>query len=330
MPDEILAHPPTGSDHLTDRARITAVGQRMLIDRWTVDIVDAFRTTGIDAVLLKGPVIARWLYDDPVARGYSDADLLVRRSDLNRARTVLTDRGFSIIGAVVGPPWSSAGHAETWFRERGHAAVDLHRCLHGLEHLADDHLFEDIWRDREQLDLGGHEVPVPAMRWRVLHLVLHLQPKDHPGTRPWNDVVQALGRVEIDAWRAAARLAADLGVTDTMGPLLRLVEGGSDMADALGLPVEPSSALVRHHRRHAPGLVRFGYRLRDGGLRRFPHTLRMAVAPPVSKLSASYPVARRGTAGLVVAYAWRVVRLPAVVLRAVRHQLSQRVERRLR
>ncbi|QXC60858.1 nucleotidyltransferase family protein [Aquihabitans sp. G128] len=299
--------------------RLAAIGWRLLLDHATVAVVRSLGTAGVDAILLKGPVIARWLYDAPDDRRYVDIDLLVAASDLDATRRVLAGQAFVLVSAAL--PASGGPHAETWFRERDHVAVDLHRCLHGLEHLEGDAGFDLVWRDHERLDLGGDApLAVPGVAVRTLHAVLHLQPKDDPGSRAWVDLERAVSRVDLATWRAAAELAAEVGVREEVGPLLRLVDGGAALADELGLPSVPSAQLLRHHRRHAPRLDRLVRRIRGGSPAEVRRAIRMTLAPPPSRVRLSYPIARRGGLGLAAAYLWRIARFPWLVLESVRHR----------
>jgi len=59
--------------------------------------IDAvFEEHGIEAVALKGPLLAERLYDSPSARPTSDVDLLVREADLDRAVEALRALGYEI------------------------------------------------------------------------------------------------------------------------------------------------------------------------------------------------------------------------------------------
>ena len=54
-----------------------AAANALLLDLAAARASAALRDAGIRAILLKGPVIARWLYDDGSERNYGDVDLLV-------------------------------------------------------------------------------------------------------------------------------------------------------------------------------------------------------------------------------------------------------------
>jgi len=59
------------------------------------EVLDAFSTAGIEAVVLKGAALAHVLYADPGLRPMSDIDLLVDPQLTGRAQAVLAELGFS-------------------------------------------------------------------------------------------------------------------------------------------------------------------------------------------------------------------------------------------
>ncbi len=307
---------------MTEDRHVEAVGQRMFVDGWTARTTTALRAEGVEPILLKGPAVADWLWPDGrAARTYADADLLVAGDDVERSRTVLVSEGFARVGAPLEVPVDRRRrHAETWFRERDHAAVDLHVTLHGLEHLDPAVVQRHIAAGATPIRVGRLAMTAPAIDLRALHLVLHIQPKDRPGTKAWSDLERAIEVVDRSTWVDAAALAEGWGVADAMGALLRLVPSGGPLADDLGLPEAPPPWLVQHHRRHALPAARAGHRLRSARPREVPAVLARLAVPPTRAMVVSYPEARRGRLGLAVAHLHRWVRLPGHALRAARQR----------
>src|ERR1700733_12035032 len=103
--------------------------RNLLVDLVTAEVADLFDAAGIDCILLKGPVIADWLYPDAI-RGYGDSDLLVAPLDWERAVALLTNHGFTDYLAPLAHPRmeSLAGTAFV----RGPDNVDLHCTIAGL------------------------------------------------------------------------------------------------------------------------------------------------------------------------------------------------------
>src|SRR5580658_4195633 len=74
--------------------RYSRLARNFAIDALTAEVASAFAGEGIDTVVLKGPVLARWLYPDGV-RHYVDSDLMVAPGNRARAVGVLERLGFA-------------------------------------------------------------------------------------------------------------------------------------------------------------------------------------------------------------------------------------------
>jgi hypothetical protein len=57
-------------------------------------LMDRFTAAGVEAIAIKGPVLAAQAYGDPAARSYNDLDLLVRQRDIRRATEMMIDEGY--------------------------------------------------------------------------------------------------------------------------------------------------------------------------------------------------------------------------------------------
>ncbi|CAN5349976.1 hypothetical protein BH18GEM1_BH18GEM1_06980 [soil metagenome] len=88
LPDRILSL-------LSDRFR-TNSERNLALAAELLKILKLLEDRGIPAVPFKGPVMAEHLYGDLAFREFYDLDVLVRRSDVLRARDLLTDRGYHV------------------------------------------------------------------------------------------------------------------------------------------------------------------------------------------------------------------------------------------
>jgi hypothetical protein len=309
-----------------DHGRIARAGQALRIDNWTVAVIGALRDAGVRPLLLKGPAVVEWLYGgDRTARGYGDADVLVAPADFESARGVLRHLGFACttpISTVV--PGAPLRHAECWFRARDHASVDLHRYLHSTAHLDAEQIWDVVSRDAETIQVQGVAVEVPSERVRALHAVLHIRPKDRPGTQAWTDLEQAIAQLHPATWRAARAVAAELEVEATMGALLRLLPAGRPLADELDLPSAAPSYLVVEHDPSAPPVARFLAQARALGGTQGAWVVVRKVFPSPAYVRAGWPFARRGPAFLVAAYAWRLLLAPVRLVEWARFRASSR------
>ncbi|HEX4364847.1 MAG TPA: nucleotidyltransferase family protein, partial [Solirubrobacteraceae bacterium] len=209
-------------------ARLNPVVHRLRVDTWAADAVTALRARGINAVLLKGPVIARWLYaDDPSERRYQDVDLLVSPADQAATREVLVELGYELQGGIM--PELDEPHARVFERHTDGAEVDLHRVLHGMEGVPTERVWRTVMMHTETLRVGNVEVATPDEPLRALHLVLHTSFRDGPGTRAWADLQRGLEMIELATWEQAVALARSLGVTSELGHRLALVPEAAEL-----------------------------------------------------------------------------------------------------
>jgi hypothetical protein len=107
------------------RARVTEV------DAVTAAVANVFAAGGIDTIVLKGPVLAKWLYPDEV-RPYVDSDLMVAPKQRARAVGVLERLGFAEHCEWM-PTLLSLDPGGTAFNRSGGGMVDLHCQLPGLD-----------------------------------------------------------------------------------------------------------------------------------------------------------------------------------------------------
>ncbi len=282
------------------------------VDHATVEAVDALRAAGVRPVLQKGPVIAQWLYaDDPSQRAYNDTDLLVAPDDLAPAAEVLDGLGYRPVAASgLRFRHQVPRQARCWFRDRDRAAIDLHRTIHGTERLDPALVWGAAVEQPETVDVLGTRMEVPGEPFRLLHLVLHIRPKDHPGSRAWTDLERAVDVISDDRWRGAVRLAERLGVAGSTGPLLRLSDRGGELADRLGLPRRWPSYLRLQYGGDGTTAARFAA---DFLQIAWPDRVRLAVewvAPPPDHVRRRWPLAATGPSGLAIIYVTRLVLVP--------------------
>jgi hypothetical protein len=307
-----------------------SIALRLRVDGWTAEVVGAMRQAGIRPILLKGPVIARWLYaGDPAARTYCDCDLLVAPDETERARALLEQLGFT---AQPHPTLAAdEHHARIFVRESDGANVDLHRTLHGMEATDPRAVWAHACSHLVTMAVGGVTVEVPDTVLATLNVALHLAPGDGPRAKAWRDLERALATVDGDGWRAAVALSRELGIEHELAVRLRRLPEGARLADGLELSTEGSayySVLGSIDAGRAPrGLLTLTLlrSQRGHGAR-----LRYAAAkllPPAEQLRREHALARRGPAGLLAARVARVAvvltRLPAALV-AYRRELGRR------
>jgi hypothetical protein len=290
------------------------------IDALTAEVAGAFTGEGIGTVVLKGPVLAKWLYPDEVRR-YVDSDLMVAPGNWARAIGVLERLGF-----VEHCPWMptplSLDIGCTEF-DRGGVVVDLHCRLQGLDG-DPDAIWGCLAASAERQVIGGVELRVPDRDTVLLHVVLHAaQHANMVDGKPLEDLRRALACVEESRWSSALELARAYRGVPAFAAGLRLLPEGGDLARRLDLGEEGSLkyALLREdviaEELYALLCARVGIRrkLAIAASRGFP-------GPDYMRWWSS--LARRGKRGLAGAYLWRAVWVIGQALGAIRALLRIR------
>jgi hypothetical protein len=230
------------SDLSADRtASLRVMGRSLQVDAYTAEVVRAMHARGVRPVLLKGPVLRRWLYaGEPQKRGYSDADLFVAPEHQTLAEATLEHLDFQSSETAL---LLQDLQNKAFRRERDGANVDLHGTFHGLQDLDRHHVWKLLSGHLETHELPGQTlVDAPDAPLRALLVVLHLGAAEGPTSKAWSDLQRALDQVDRSVWVAAAALARELGAEVEMALRLRRLPDGSALASELGLPEDGDSA----------------------------------------------------------------------------------------
>lgn len=309
-----------------------AAANTLRIDLATVEAVGFLAAAGVPAILLKGPSFARWLYEDPLARRYTDADLLVAPEHLAAARATLASHGFT--APFSGPGHELIHHAEPWIRSPDGAEIDLHHRLPGI---TDARAAWEVLKSRTaSISLRGHDVTILDEPARALHLVLHAA--EHGTERPptMRDLEVALERLDVAVWEEAAVLARRTGAETAFRSGLRLTPEGAALLERIGPGQDRDSSweLAQILRDEEPGgapvqgLVWFRS---VRGFRAKAALVLFKVFPPKGVLATWSPLARRGPGGVLLARIWRpfwlLLHAPGAVVRYRRARSIQRERR---
>ena len=217
--------------------RMTAGAPRQrAVDIASAEAVVALDTAGIAVVLLKGPVIARWLYADGEPRWYNDCDLLLREADLEAAAVVLTDLGYSRRPSPPDDPALVASvHSDVWTRAQDTVALELHWTLVGLE-ATPRSVWDVLSADTPPIIVGGVEMRCLSERGRALHLALHLAQHGSTSRQPAEDLRRGIAQLDFDVWTGARELSARLCGDSAFAAGLCACPGGEALAARLQLP----------------------------------------------------------------------------------------------
>ena len=314
-------------DHRSPSERAKTAAHNLSLDLVTAEVVTALDAAGVKSILLKGPSVARWLYDGPGLRAYADCDLLVAPGEFPRAQGVLLALGFAPEPDRAG--LEELGVGQEWKRADG-AIVDLHRRLTSFD---DDP--ERAWsllsNKTEPLHVGGRDIEVLREDARALHVALHALHHAIEGTKARHDLSLAVARLPSSLWLEAARLATELGVDEALGAGLRMEEGGEAVARRAGLPEAESMAVAL--RTEASSRFDLEYALALGQFAGLGATQRMRalarrLVPPRAYMRSWAAFMGGGKMGLLRAYLYRPLWIAGRALSTI--ALIRRSRRRAR
>lgn len=306
-----------------------ATAESLAIDAATVETVDALSRAGIRSLLLKGPAMARLLYEPGEGRSWDDADLLVPPELHRRAIEVLAAIGFRprISDPVERGSVPYAVHLVRAARSAGGAApesIDLHLGFAGVEAPAGT-LWDSLSAEPDRVELFGRPVEVPSVPARLALVALHAAAHGPGHVRSRRDLDRAIERFGDSEWAAAASLARDWQATDFFVVGLGLDPAGAELLGRLGISHVPSRAAAMRGDGMPRALRSVEQLRRAAGAGERLRLVARKVVPSPELLRTWKPLARRGRGGLAVAYLWRpfwlLCQLPPLVfsyLRAAR------------
>jgi hypothetical protein len=307
--------------------RAALVTRREKLDAATAEAFNAFRASGVDAILLKGAALADALYRPGEPRGYFDIDVLVGPVHRVTAEAVLTELGYRSFSEVRGvDDIGGALHADIWLGamvgfDRGFAGVmiDLHRRLEGCR-APDAVIWEALSGDRGSVEVAGIAVPTLGLPGMALSVALHVAQHGPRDAKAVGDLSRALERWPRGVWREAAALAQDVGGKESFAAGLRLLPAGTTLADELGLGSAERVLWDLANRQLRPrGTFHLEALIGSGSVRDKLGVVRRALLPTRAWIGWEMRWATRSPAHLALAYVLHIARSPAWAVRAIRY-----------
>ncbi len=282
--------------------RLLAV-RNLAIDRLAAEVAAEFAGARIESVVLKGPVLAAWLYPEDV-RPYGDADLLVAPERWDDAVAVLVGLGFADrLGPMAHPRMESFNSTAFIRGAADEDNLDLHCAIHGLE-APPERIWAGFGSGAATQEIGGAELRVPGRPALALHVALHAA--HHTEPKPVEDLRRALAVADDGLWAQAWGLARELDGEAAFASGLRRLPAGEELAGRLGIDARTRS--VRHDVRHqgVPTAEGIDSLLAPGqNLRGRIATVARELFPRPDFMRWWSPLARRGPLGLALSYPWR-------------------------
>ena len=193
-----------------------------------LELLDAFEADGIPAIPFKGPSLAMLVYGNLALRRFSDLDISVLESDLQRVFELLTARGYQTRFELTGARGKARRELEyacNFVSENRDVTIDLHwgfakkYFVAGLDP-------ETLWDHTERVSIQGKTVTTFAPETLLLLLCLH---GAKHGPVPWprlnwiSDVAELVRRPDLD-WSQIQERARQLGGRRTLHIGLALAE----------------------------------------------------------------------------------------------------------
>lgn len=172
-------------------------------------VIKLFSDAGIETIPYKGPVLALFAYGDLALRRFVDLDVIVRKSDVPRARDLLLAEGYTPTKSLT------LAQQDLLLRTQHNVqfARDDRRLLLELHWEVAPHLFassvqeNELWQNLETINVGGNEMKTLSADDLLFSLCVH-------GSRHlWErlgwicDIAELIARHEIN-WPASLQRAA--------------------------------------------------------------------------------------------------------------------------
>lgn len=284
-------------------SKLRMVARTMAVERTTTDLAVRFEDAMIDYVVLKGPVFAHWLYDNPVERTYGDSDLLVPPGHFDSAEKLLGELGFEPYWRIDFPNKRPITERD-WRRPSDDARVDLHKTLQGVS-VSPSEAWAVLSAHITRMELAGRSFNVLDEVANSLHAVLHVAQHGHNFGHPQRDLERVLARTKPKAWEEVKALAEKLGATEWLGSGLRMTEPGEKLAASLDLSPHVSTATALR-RESAPFVAETLLWLEElpSWRARLAYLVRAAF-PSITAMKTAAPVGKSGRHRVLVAYLLR-------------------------
>lgn len=186
-------------------------------------LIDLLAASGIEAIPYKGPLLALFAYGNVALRRFVDLDVIVKKSDVLKARKILLDQGYTptkSLSLTQQELLLRTQHNMQFSRENRQLIVELHWEV--APHLfASSVSADELWNRVEIVDLNGTKVKALSAEDLLFSLCVH-------GSRHlWErlswicDVAELISQHRLD-WSALLK-RADEAKTDRMfllGPFL--------------------------------------------------------------------------------------------------------------
>jgi hypothetical protein len=185
-----------------------------------------FHDNKIPIAILKGSVLSQMAYGEIALRQAGDIDVLISRTDFNRARNLLESLGYQMAPALTETQLSShlASHCEIPFvRDDWFTVVDLHWAL-APKNFVFKLETDEVMSRLQNVSIAGTEVTTLCTEDLILYLSMHGAKHLWRGLEWITSLSELIRATETIAWETVVQRAKDAHATRMLALGLRLVE----------------------------------------------------------------------------------------------------------
>lgn len=169
--DSAIVVPPEIKESLLELRR----AQNFLTLRLTAELfrlLGLFSKEGIQALAIKGPVLAVRAYAEPSVRTYGDLDLLVRQGDICCATKLMIALGYQAAVSLSAIDAGKIPGQYLFSKPDSKLLVELHNDL-TLRYFPRPLPLEDFVARQVRVPLDGQEVPAPCLEDELVLICIH-------------------------------------------------------------------------------------------------------------------------------------------------------------
>ncbi len=283
----------------------TNVRQALLLTAELFRILDHLESRGIVAMAYKGPVLAQLLYGDVTTRQFGDLDLLVRKSDIARAKTALLELGYRTslnLSASEEKAYLASGYEYTFNSERGRNLLELKWGILPRFYSVDFDI-EAIFRRAITVDVDGRSIPTLCAEDLFLISCVHAAKHVWSELSLICEIAQLMKTQSMD-WEIISKRASELGIERIVavnlllaqkfvGPPIPLAVGADPETSRLAQCISSVLAAGGVYDAESSSYFKLMMRLRERWTDRLRFLLRLAFTPSSGE--------------------WTAIRLPAML-----------------
>lgn len=284
--------PPEVEKALADQQRAQVLfSLRMTAELFRV--LECFASSGIEALVVKGPVLAVEAYGDPAMRRYGDLDLLVRGRDIRRATEVMIASGYHAKVPLAAIDAGKIPGQYLFYKADTKLLVELHNDR-TLRYFPRRLPLEKFFARQIRVPLDAHQAPALSIEDELVLISIH-GAKHFWERLIWiADVAALITRQSGIDWQRVDASAQEVGAVRMLDTGLRLAAEllRARLPETVQAGVEADAAAGRLTRRISnwlpaagyapPGLIEramFRMRMRGGLLSGPAYLVRLSFSP---------------------------------------------------